>query len=66
VVTIISFAAVPLAIKIALGSSWFSLSAAVVAGSLLMVAGCLRFRGVLKLRGMVKTPRLPGRRAGGR
>jgi O-antigen/teichoic acid export membrane protein len=65
-VTCISFLAVPLAIKIALGSSWFSLSAAVVAGSLLMVACCLRFRGVLKLRGMVKTPRLPGRRAGGR
>jgi O-antigen/teichoic acid export membrane protein len=54
----VSFCAVPLAIRAALGDSWASLAAAVVAGTLLMGAGLLRFRGALKLQGVARLPRI--------
>jgi O-antigen/teichoic acid export membrane protein len=66
VLTGVSFLAVPLAIRAALGSSWVSLGAAIIAGSLLLGAGTLRFRDALKLQGVARLPRIRGRRPGRR
>jgi O-antigen/teichoic acid export membrane protein len=62
----VCFCAVPLAIRVALGGGLVSLVLGVVAGCVLMAVGVLRFRGVLRLHGMVKVPRRRGRRPGGR
>jgi len=66
VLTTVCFCAVPLAIKAALGSSWASLAVGVIAGSILMGAGLLRFRRVLKIQGVVRLPRIRARRPGRR
>ena len=66
VLTTVCFCAVPLAIRAALGGGWASLAAGVAAGSLLMMAGLLRFRRVLNLQGVVRLPRIRSRRPGGR
>ena len=58
------FCAVPLAIRSVLGGGWASLAAGVAAGSLLMMAGLLRFRGTLELQGVVRLPRIRARRPG--
>ncbi|HEY3954334.1 MAG TPA: polysaccharide biosynthesis C-terminal domain-containing protein [Streptosporangiaceae bacterium] len=64
--TVVSFLAVPLAIRTALGSSWLSLAAAAIAASLVLAAGVLRFRGPLKLQGVARLPGMRGRRPGRR
>ena len=66
VLTAVCFGAVPLAIRAVLGGGWASLAAGVAAGSLLMMAGLLRFRGTLRLEGVVGLPRIPSRRSGSR
>jgi O-antigen/teichoic acid export membrane protein len=66
VLTAVCFCAVPLAIRTALGGGWASLAAGVAAGSLLMMAGLLRFRRVLNLEGVIRLPRTRSRRPGGR
>jgi O-antigen/teichoic acid export membrane protein len=66
--TTVSFLAVPLAIRAALGGGWISLGASAIAGCVLLGAGVLRFRGPLKLEGigMARLRRLRGRRPGRR
>jgi O-antigen/teichoic acid export membrane protein len=64
VLTAVCFCAVPLAIRAVLGDGWASLGAAVAAGSLLMMAGLLRFRRTLQIQGVVRLPRIRSRRLG--
>ncbi len=64
VLAVVSFCLVPLAIRIALGSSWLSLVVGIIAGSVVMGAGVLRLRGLLKLQGVVRLPRGRARQPG--
>ena len=64
--TVVSFCAVPLAINAAIGGGWASLVAGAIAGSVVMGAGLLRFRGALKLQGVARLPRILARRLGSR
>ena len=50
--TVVAYLAVPLAIRMVLGGGWISLGVSAVAGTLLLLAGVLRFRRALKLQGM--------------
>jgi O-antigen/teichoic acid export membrane protein len=62
VLAVVSFGAVPLAIRATLGGGWASLAVGVVAGCALMGAGLLRFRGAFRLQGAGRLPLLRARR----
>jgi O-antigen/teichoic acid export membrane protein len=66
--TAVSFGAIPLAIRVALGTNVISLVLAIIAGSVVQAAGLWRFRRVLRLSDIrgYRAPRPAGRPAGAR